>query len=355
MDDGRELLAFMPLSDRLNWIAWTPEGFYVATPGAHGVLRWHVNRGWDAAESWAVADIPGFYRPAVLPLVLQEMETPRAVGLAVMAEQRTLVQLRTHSGVPPGAQLHMLAIGISKYNDEFASHLRLRFAHRDARDVATALGETQTGLYAKVNLQCLSDRDASRAGIFRGLATLRAQLTGSEDLVVIHFAGHGSLVDGELYLLPYDVDARDAVGIKSSAVAIVALKAELMRLAEHGRVLVLLDACYSGSASLDGHDTMVGTEALSRALVAANVTVLTSSSADETSRESPAWGHGAFTKALLDGLGGVADENKDGLVSTTELAAYLDRRVRSLTEGRQIPAMEIRFQGSLFAVGVAGE
>lgn len=45
MDDGRELLACFPMSDRKNWVAWTPEGFYGATAGAHGVLKWHVNRG----------------------------------------------------------------------------------------------------------------------------------------------------------------------------------------------------------------------------------------------------------------------------------------------------------------------
>jgi hypothetical protein len=37
MSDGAELLAFMPLPDRTNWVAWTPEGFYAATPGAQGI------------------------------------------------------------------------------------------------------------------------------------------------------------------------------------------------------------------------------------------------------------------------------------------------------------------------------
>jgi hypothetical protein len=49
MDDGRELLALQVLSDKKNWVAWTPEGFYGATPGAFGVLKWHVNRGNNAA------------------------------------------------------------------------------------------------------------------------------------------------------------------------------------------------------------------------------------------------------------------------------------------------------------------
>jgi hypothetical protein len=65
MADGVELLAFMPLPDRTNWVAWTPEGFYGATAAAHGVLRWHVNRGWNPADSVAIEDIPGSFRPAV--------------------------------------------------------------------------------------------------------------------------------------------------------------------------------------------------------------------------------------------------------------------------------------------------
>ena len=49
MDDGRELLALFVLKDKQNWVAWTPEGLYDATPGAFGVLQWQVNRGFNAA------------------------------------------------------------------------------------------------------------------------------------------------------------------------------------------------------------------------------------------------------------------------------------------------------------------
>ena len=48
MEDGAELLALFPLPDKENWVAWTPEGVYAASPGARSVLRWHVNHGWDA-------------------------------------------------------------------------------------------------------------------------------------------------------------------------------------------------------------------------------------------------------------------------------------------------------------------
>ena len=216
MDGGREILAFMPFADRTNWVARTPEGFYAASPGAHGVLRWVVNQpDWQPAKDYAVADIPGFYRPEAIKLVLQEMETPRAIGLAVMAEQRRKVQILTNSRVPPGAKLHVLAIGVSHYNEQHGAHLRLKFAQKDAQDVIAALGSTQDGLYVAGSRQYLADEDATRGTILRGLDTLEKAMTSRDDLAVVHFSGHGAMVDGELYLLPQDVDAGDAVAIRT--------------------------------------------------------------------------------------------------------------------------------------------
>ena len=57
MSGGVELLAFMPLADRTNWVAWTPEGFYAAAPAAHGILRWHANPS---------SRIGGFFRSAIV-------------------------------------------------------------------------------------------------------------------------------------------------------------------------------------------------------------------------------------------------------------------------------------------------
>jgi hypothetical protein len=347
MDDGREILAFMPLSDRSNWVAWTPEGFYAASPGAHGVLRWRKNQpDWQPAKDYAVADISGFYRPETIKLVLQEMETPRAFGLAGIAEQRKKVLLLTHSSVPPGARLHVLAIGISHYDQE---HLRLSFAQQDAYDVLSALTNTQDALWVAGSRQYVVDGDAKRASIRRSLDTLYTAMTGKEDLAVIHFSGHGAMVDGELYLLPQDVQAGDAVALKDSALPMIVFRTEVERIAERGRVLVLLDACYSGSASRDGRAAEVSSSVLSIALAGANINVITSSSASQASREKAAWQNGAFTEAVLEAFG-EADTNYDGLISANEFADYVERRVRSLTDGNQSPAMEVRFGGTLFAV-----
>jgi Caspase domain len=356
LDDGAELLAFLPLADRENWVAWTPEGFYAATPGAYGVLQWHVNHGRDEApESVPVSDIPGSFRPAVLPYVLQELETTRALGLAEFAEHRRAVQIRTHSRVPPGAQLHVLAVGVSRYNEEHAKQLRLRYADKDAQDVASALLNTQagqTGLYADVKVAALSDELATRAGILDALATMRDAMAKGQgrDLAVVEFSGHGAVVDGRLYLLPYDVDTRTAARVRSSALSADELRDELAELGKLGRVLVLLDACHSGAVADGAAPADAGL--LRAALSASNVTVLTSSSGAEVSREDPAWGHGAFTQALLEALGSAADTNHDGLVSVDELMAYLTWRVPALTEGKQTPGIEARYEGGLFAAGL---
>ncbi len=302
----------------------------------------------------AIEDIPGSFRPGVLPLVLQEMETPRALGLAVLAEHNRQIKIRTNSRLSPGTKLHLLAIGISAYNEDYAKNLRLQFADRDARDLASAIANTQGSLYADVKPQMLLDKDTNRGGILRALETMRAGMkSGKDDLAVVHFSGHGALIDGELYLLPYGVDARDNVGIKESGLAIEALRRELLELAKHGRVLVLLDACHSGATTMNGAALAMDSTALRTALAAANVTVITSSTGSQVSREDPEWQHGAFTKALLDAFNDpAADIQRNSLISTNGLAAYVTTHVRSLTREAQTPGMEIRYDTTLFATGM---
>jgi WD40 repeat protein len=361
MDDGRELLALQVLSDKRNWVAWTPEGFYDATPGAFGVLKWHVNRGNDAAaDAVPVYRIPKLKRADALPLVLQELETARALGIADLAAARYEVQLATGAAAAPGAQLHILAMGISDYGDK-ATSLRLKFAAKDANDVASALLATQGsefnkkgGLYADVKPQYLHDGEADRAAIFRALASMKANMAKDEagrDLAVILFSGHGAVIDERFYLLPYGVDARTPADLKASAISANDFHDEVAELAKYGRVLVLLDACHSGAVSGDGSALASDADRLRSIISASNVTVLTSSTSNEFSREDEKWNHGAFTQVLLDALGKDADENHDGLISMSELTHYVVAHVSGLTDDQQHPGVEQRYEGELFIAG----
>lgn len=354
MDDGRELLALFPLVDRTNWVAWTPEGFYASTPGAHGVLRWHVNRGWDEpAEAIPIDEIKGARRPKVLPLILQEMETVRALGLAALQEHRRAVQVRTRSTVPPGARLHVLAMGVSDYGED-ARHLRLRFADQDAHDVASALVNTQDSLYAEVVPQVLRNQEVTTAGIFRAFTAVRRKMAQGEpgqDLAVVLFSGHGAMADGGFYLLTHGVNASTADDIKATALSMEAFRDELHKLGEHGRVLVLLDACRSGAVTGTGPRVPLNADALRAALATINVTVLTSSSANETSREDERWSNGAFTEVFLEALEH-ADTDRDGLITVSDLTRYLTTNVRRLTDNAQTPGVEVRFESDVFVASL---
>ena len=200
----------------------------------------------------------------------------------------------------------------------------------------------------------LADKDANRLGIMEALATMRRHMMagGGNDLAVVHFSGHGAVVDGRLYLLPYEIDARDDASIKASGLKADELKDELLELAKYWLVLVLLDACHSGATTMNGAAIAIDADVLRTGLAAANVTVLTSSKGSETSEERDTWQHGAFTEALLEAFKDPrADINHNKLINPAGLANYLTNRVPELTDGHQTPGMEVRFNTTLFASG----
>jgi WD40 repeat protein len=73
MTDGKELLAFFPHKDRKRWVLWTPGGYYDSSPGAEGLIGWHVNNGRDeAADFFPAGRFRGiYYRPDVISRVLE--------------------------------------------------------------------------------------------------------------------------------------------------------------------------------------------------------------------------------------------------------------------------------------------
>jgi outer membrane protein assembly factor BamB len=357
MDDGRELLALFVLADKQNWVAWTPEGFYGATPGAFGVLQWQVNRGFDAADTVPIFAIPRLRRPDALALVLQELETARALGIADIKAARKDVQFATRSRKAPGARLHVLTIGVSDYGEK-AGNLRLKFAHHDARDVASALVNTQDGgLYAEVKPMFLHDHTADKAGIFDALAAMERNMAGGagQDLAVVMFSGHGTMIDDQFYLVPHGVDNSTPVRLQASAIPATEFQSKIGKLAQQGRVLVLLDACRSAGLIGGPSSALPPAELLKRVMASSNVTVLTSSTADKLSREDEKWQHGAFTKVLLDalsGAGGDIDTDHNGVISMAELTAYIEKNLSQLTGGDQQLGLDQRFQGNIFVTGL---
>ena len=69
--------------------------------------------------------------------------------------------------------------------------------------------------------------------------------------------------------------------------------------------------------------------------------VMSASTGKETSHERSEWGHGAFTKALIEGLEGKADFDMDNTVDIKEIDLFITKRVKALTNGSQHPTTEI--------------
>jgi WD40 repeat protein len=74
LSDGEELLAlFVHAKDR-RYIAWTPKGYYAASPGAEDLIGWHVNRGFDTAPDFYPASTfaSTFNRPDIVKAALDD-------------------------------------------------------------------------------------------------------------------------------------------------------------------------------------------------------------------------------------------------------------------------------------------
>jgi WD40 repeat protein len=366
---GKEVMALMVLNkddestidenangdDNANgydWVAWTPEGFFTSTPEAFGVLRWHVNDKTDKygfGHADPTDSIPGLRRPDVLPHVLETMDTLKAVGIAVLAAARESVGVST-GAKPPGHRLLVLAIGI---NYDESSSLHLQYADKDAADLASSLNDTQgkgSGLYAYViPPHYLNNANANHDAIIQTLSVMQGEMQ-RDDVAVVMFSGHGTLIDQNFYFLPYDVNV--LTGVENRAIPAAQFRTKIGQLAAKGPVLVLLDACHSGMVA-DDQAQVPKADVMQSQIYSSNITVLTSSSGKEVSREDPGWGHGAFTKVLLDAFSHSrdVDTNHDGLITVNELADYLNRNLDQLTNSHQTLGISNHFVGNIFVAG----
>ena len=103
-----------------------------------------------------------------------------------------------------------------------------------------------------------------------------------------------------------------------------------------------MDTCHSGDVTGKRRGVEDMTNAL-RELVnsESGVVVMTASTGKESSQERPEWGHGAFTKALIEGHEGGADYDRDNTVDIKEIDLFITKRVKELTKGGQHPTTEI--------------
>jgi hypothetical protein len=465
--DGKELLALFVDRESKAWVAWTPQGYYSASPGGEELIGWHVNRGWEQpADFFPAARFRDTYaRPDIVERVLDTMDETEAVRLAnaarpgkteparPIAEQlppvvtilapltgstvsgestRLDFVVRSPSGLPvdaveslvdgrpagaqrgfgrvddstdalkrcltetkglgrlegglqgcrgsievrlpPGSsevglfarsgalsgdvvkvkltragaasadellkpKLYALVVGISAYAN---ADYNLGYAAKDARDFSAALVNQKGGLYSEVTLRTLPDGAATARAIREGLDWLTKQVT-SRDVGLVYLAGHGVLDERDrFYFLAADSDTAQ---LRASAVPREDIQDALNALA--GKALLFLDACHAGAVSgtsktRGGVDINSVVNEFTRS--ERGVVVFAASTGRQLSQENSTWGNGAFTKAVIEGLGlpgkkALADYHGNGRITTSALDLYVSERVKTLTGGTQSPVM----------------
>jgi peptidoglycan/xylan/chitin deacetylase (PgdA/CDA1 family)/uncharacterized caspase-like protein len=217
--------------------------------------------------------------------------------------------------------------------DNYQKWPRLQYAVRDAEGMGQLL--VQKFGFAPERVITLKNEQATRSGI---LAAFHERLAHGglqpNDRVFVFFAGHGAtrkLSSGRDlgYIVPVDADPNN---LATDAIPMTEIQniAESLQ-AKHA--LFVMDACYSGLGLTRGGASAAFLRDNGRRL---GRQMLTAGGTDQLVSDGGPNGHSVFTWTLLQGLGGKADLNGDGLITATELAAYVAPAVSSVSQ--QTPA-----------------
>ncbi len=262
-------------------------------------------------------------------------EGPTDVGETTVARGEAATRRR-----PP--RLHLLAAGIDRYRNsgKFASEglTDLVFAAADAASVRDVLAADAAPFGGLATGALLRDEEVTREGWTKSLSRMVEAISADvtpDDVVVVFLAGHG-MNDavrrrGYAYLChdaSFEEVSGEAVPVEGSTIGwedfrpLAALPC---------RKIALVDTCHAGALAPSRRAATV------RDFQENMILVLSASADDESSQEADAWGHGAFTKVLLEALAGAADtrgaggQGGDGLVSVDEVVEHVLAGVPVLT------------------------
>ena len=316
------------------------------------------------------------------PIVLKEganaiVLTAMEAGGAVRQEVRTVIYDKPKpvaaaapgaAAPPPPAVKHdtwAVIIGVGRYQSTDIPSLRYTVA--DAESLYQIL--VGPGGFRKEHVLLITDKTEKTPtlrNIKWALGTFLARSAKKDDTVLVYFAGHGAPEvdqrgierDGlAKYLIPSDADPDD---LYSTALPMDEMQTIFGRV-EAERMVVFLDACYSGAAggrtfsSKKTRAANLDDQFLERLTRSKGRAIITASRPSEVSIELPEFGHGIFTYYLVQGLKGAADLNKDGIITVQELYEYVEQQVSVKSRsvgGNQHPVMKGEMEGALPLVRV---
>lgn len=200
-----------------------------------------------------------------------------------------------------------LIVGIDHYE-----HLEnLTGCVNDAFAVKAAIERNSDGTLNFSSPQVLTGTSAEQCVNKRHLKdSVRELFADASEIALFYFAGHGYIEDTGGFLCGSDSDTGDD-GLSL---------AEVMKMANDSPArnkVIILDSCHSGIA---------GDNAMRAGLaeISDGVTILTASTANQYSYETPGGGSGVFTSLFVDALNGAAG-NLVGDITPGSVYAHIDQ------------------------------
>ena len=222
--------------------------------------------------------------------------------------------------------LYLISVGVSDYRE---NSLDLHYAAADARAFHKALLKQKGKSYRKIHHILLADGadESPTAANIEDALDLFAE-AGKNDTVILFLAGHGVNENGQYYFLPKDARQRRNRWRKSSVIKWRVLQDALEE--SQGQRILFVDTCHAGNAF---------NSRLVKDAADARIVVISATDSDSFAQELPELKHGVFTYALLEGIKGKADANRDKDIKIMELTSYLSDKMEKLTDGHQIPVL----------------
>lgn len=245
------------------------------------------------------------YRIALVTLVslltgLFSLQPPAVAAEEAVSAKDAKETLSAQVNRPVGDKWALI-FGIGDFAD--AKIPKLKYASKDAQDFYQYL--VKEARFAPDHVRIFLDEKATQRRILSELGSHGLpRLVKPDDLVVIFFSTHGSPSQldskGANYIVAYDSDPDD---LYVSGVDMKQIFARLKERTEANRIILIMDACHSGSTAAGGKGIVrtgnFDAKALAEGL---GQMVICSSQTEERSWESKRYKNGVFTHNLIEGL-----------------------------------------------------
>ncbi len=242
--------------------------------------------------------------------------------------------------------LYYLGIGVAEH-----PQVSLQFPAKDVTGLEKVFKQQQGKVFRKVVTKTLTNQQATRGNIIKAIQTVfKPAKLG--DIAILFISGHGMNTNSGYYFVTYDADVDNLVATGASWKIFDAIN-DLKP-----NVLLFADTCHA--AAITGNSkwkeqSQADPNQFLRNANIHNVVVFASSSGGGSSMEKPEWGHGVFTKALIDGLNGKAAYD-EGEVTLGFLKRYVKKTVLKLTDNYQEPTIpKVTGSGDFFDLVLAKE